>query len=139
MIILFFIFKLTLRSPTELENDANLELLRAAAKEFDVKFPPASALNKSKVSPGDSGFDDEEPLSPDSEDSSSPHQFSQFEEEVSESKQMSEERGPIPDRNLIPSQKFFSPSKLDTPPDTPPQDSSFEDERNAEDIESLAR
>jgi hypothetical protein len=134
----FDTFKHFFRSPTELENDANLELLRAAAKEFDVKFPPASALNNSKVSPGDSGFDDEEPLSPDSEDSCSPHQFSQFEEEISE-KQMSEERGPIPDRNSIPSQKFFSPSKLDTPPDTPPQDSSFEDDRNAEDIEVLAR
>ena len=103
-----------------------------------MKFPPVSALNSSKVSPGDSGFDDEEPLSPDSEDSCSPHQLSQHAEEISE-KQMSEERGPIPDRNLIPSQKFFSPSKLDTPPDTPPQDSSFEEERNAEDIETLAR
>jgi len=130
--------RLFTRSPTELENDANLELLRAAAKEFDVKFPPASALNNSKVSPGDSGFDDEEPLSPHSEDSCSPHQFSQYEEDISE-KHMSEERGPIPDRNLIPSQKFFSPSKLDTPPDTPPQDTNFEDKRNAEDIEALAR
>ena len=129
-----------LRSPSEQENEENLELLRAAAREFDVKYPPKCALKSgSKRSPGDSGFDDEEPLSPDSEDSCSPHQFSKYAEEELPEKTISEKSELIPDRNRIPNQKFFSPSKLDTPPDTPPQDSSFEDERNAEDIEAIAR
>ena len=121
-------------------------MLRAVGREFDNKYPAPEKLEKQrkqlKLSP-DSGFDEEEnkeeydePLSPDSTASLSPPQFnSEFEE--------NEKRGnaKTPDRKHSNHSKFYAPSKLDTPPATPPQNTimTFEQERNAEDIEALAR
>ena len=140
------------RTPTDEQNAANLEMLRAVGREFDNKYPAPEKIEKQKLSP-DSGFDEEseqevenkeeygEPLSPDSTASLSPPHF-EGENETLE-KQAKESK--TPDRKHINHtrnhSKFYAPSKLDTPPATPPQNTmiTFEQERNADDIEALAR